>query len=220
MFGFSSIYVIFEEDVEFYWSRSRVLERLSSLPSGTLPDNVQASLGPDATPLGQIFWYTLEGRDQDGNPAGGWDLDELRSTQDWIARYALASAGGISEVSSIGGFVREYQVDVDPYAMLAYGVSLEDVFKAVRMSNQDVGARTVEINRVEYVIRGLGFLHSVSDLERTVVGVNENVPIYVKDVATVSLGPALRRGALDKDGVEAVGGVVVVRYGYNPSGGD
>lgn len=216
MFGFSSIYVIFEEDVEFYWSRSRVLERLSSLPSGTLPDQVQPALGPDATPLGQIFWYTLEGRDADGKVTGGFDLDELRSTQDWIVRYALASASGISEVSSIGGFVREYQVDVDPDAMRAYGVTLEDVFRAVRMSNEDIGARTVEINRVEYVIRGLGFLHSVGDLERTVVGVNENVPIYVKDIASVNLGPALRRGALDKNGAEAVGGVVVVRYGYNP----
>ncbi len=216
MFGFSSIYVIFEEDVEFYWSRSRVLERLSSLPSGTLPSSVQPALGPDATPLGQIFWYTLEGRDPEGNATGGWGLDELRSTQDWIARYALASAEGISEVSSIGGFVREYQVDVDPDAMRAYGVSLEDVFRSVRMSNEDVGARTVEINRVEYVIRGLGFLRSVEDLERTVVQANDNVPIRVKDVANVSLGPALRRGALDKNGVEAVGGVVVVRYGYNP----
>ncbi|MFQ5599750.1 MAG: efflux RND transporter permease subunit, partial [Candidatus Krumholzibacteriia bacterium] len=215
-FGFSSIYVVFKDDVEFYWSRSRVLEKLSSLPSGTLPDGVSPALGPDATALGQIFWYTLEGRDPEGQPTGGWDLHELRSIQDWYVRYALQAAEGVSEVASVGGLVREYQIDVDPDAMRAHGVALEDVFRAVRMSNVDVGARTIEINRVEYVIRGLGFLRSLGDIEKTVVRVNDNVPIYVKDVATVALGPALRRGALDKGGAEAVGGVVVVRYGENP----
>ncbi|MDI6447486.1 efflux RND transporter permease subunit [Anaerobaca lacustris] len=215
-FGFSSIYVIFDEGVEFYWSRSRVLEKLNSLPSGTLPEGVQPMLGPDATALGQVFWYTLEGRDPNGNPAGGWDLDELRSIQDWYVRYALLSAEGISEVASIGGFVREYQIDVDPDAMRAYGVALDDVVKAVKSSNIDVGARTIEINKVEYVIRGLGFIQQLSDVEQTVVKVNDNVPIYVKDIAKVTRGPALRRGALDKGGAEAVGGVVVVRYGYNP----
>jgi Cu(I)/Ag(I) efflux system membrane protein CusA/SilA len=215
-FGFSTIYVIFNEDVEFYWSRSRILEKLNSLPAGTLPEGVRPALGPDATALGQVFWYTLEGRDPDGKPAGGWDLHELRSIQDWQVRYALASAEGISEVASVGGFVQEYQIDVDPDAMRASRVTLQDVFQAVRMTNVDVGARTVEINKAEYVIRGLGFVKQVSDLEKTVVKVNDNVPIYVKDVAKVSLGPALRRGALDKKGAEAVGGVVVVRYGYNP----
>jgi len=215
-FGFSSIYVIFDEGVEFYWSRSRVLEKLNSLPSGTLPEGVQPALGPDATALGQVFWYTLEGRDPNGNPAGGWDLDELRSIQDWYVRYALLSAEGISEVASVGGFVREYQIDVDPDAMRAYGVGLDDVIRAVRNSNIDVGARTIEINKVEYVIRGLGFIRQLSDIEQTAVKVNDNVPIYVKDIAKVSRGPALRRGALDKGGAEAVGGVVVVRYGYNP----
>jgi len=215
-FGFSSIYIIFDEDVDFYWSRSRVLEKLSSLHGGTLPAGVQPALGPDATALGQIFWYTLEGCDKDGNPTGGWDLDELRSIQDWTVRYALMSAEGVSEVASVGGFVREYQVDVDPDAMRAYGVGLDDIFEAVRDSNIDVGARTIEINRVEYVIRGLGFLESLSDIEKTVVRVNNNVPIRIQDVAHVTYGPALRRGALDKGGAEAVGGVVVVRYGYNP----
>lgn len=215
-FGFSSIYVIFDEGVEFYWSRSRVLEKLNSLPSGTLPEGVQPMLGPDATALGQVFWYTLEGRDPNGDPAGGWDLDELRSIQDWYVRYALLSAEGISEVASIGGFVREYQIDVDPDAMRAYGVALDDVVKAVKSSNIDVGARTIEINKVEYVIRGLGFIRQLSDIEQTAVKVNDNVPIYVKDIAKVARGPALRRGALDKGGAEAVGGVVVVRYGYNP----
>ena len=216
MFGFSTIYIIFEEQIEFYWSRSRVLEKLASLPAGTLPEGVQPALGPDATALGQIFWYTLEGRDEDGNPTGGWDLDELRSIQDWHVRYALLAANGVSEVASIGGFVKEYQIDVDPDAMRAFGVSLEEVFQAVKMSNVDVGARTIEVNRVEYVIRGLGFVKTIEDLEYAVVKVKDNVPVYVKDVARVVLGPALRRGILDKEGVEVVGGVVVVRYGDNP----
>ncbi len=215
-FGFSSIYIIFEQEIDFYWSRSRVLEKLNSLPAGTLPDGVKPTLGPDATVLGQIFWYTLEGRDCNGNPAGGWDLDELRTVQDWYVRYHLQSAKGVSEVASVGGFVREYQIDVDPDAMRAYNVTIGDIFKAVKGSNIDVGARTIEINNVEYVIRGLGFFKATSDIEITVVKVNENVPIYIKDLAKVSYGPALRRGALDKGGAEAVGGVVVVRYGHNP----
>ena len=215
-FGFSSIYVIFNEDVEFYWSRTRVLEKLNSLPEGTLPDGVRPTLGPDSTPLGQVFWYTLEGMDPDGKPGGGWDLDELRTVQDWYVRYYLLGAEGISEVASAGGFVQEYQIDVDPDAMRAARVTLDDIFMSVKKSNIDVGARSIEINKAEYFIRGLGFVKSVEDLEYSVVAVNDNVPIYIKDVAKVTLGPALRRGALDKGGAEAVGGVVVVRYGFNP----
>jgi multidrug efflux pump subunit AcrB len=147
MFGFSTIYVIFDEGVEFYWSRTRVLEKLNSLPAGTVPEGVTPTLGPDATPLGQVFWYTLEGRDPDGQPAGGWDLHELRTVQDWYVRYSLLSAEGISEVGSIGGFVQEYQIDVDPDAMRAARVGIDDVFMAVRMSNIDVGARTIEIKQ-------------------------------------------------------------------------
>jgi len=216
MFGFSSIYVIFEEGVDFYWSRSRILEKLNSLPAGTLPEGVQPALGPDATALGQVFWYTLEGRDEVGNPTGGWDLDELRSIQDWYVRYALLSAEGISEAASVGGFVREYQIDVDPDAMRAHGVKLHEVFHAVKNANVDVGAKNIEVNRVEYFIRGIGFIEEVEDIETSVVKVNDNVPIFVKDVAEVSRGPALRRGVLDKEGAEVVGGVAVVRYGENP----
>lgn len=216
MFGFSSIYVIFNEDVEFYWSRSRLLEKLNSLPPGTLPEGVQATLGPDATALGQVFWYTIEGRDPDGNPTGGWDQDELRSAQDWYVRYALLAADGVSEVASAGGFIKEYQIDVNPDAMRAHGVTLEQVVNAVRMSNLDVGARTIEVNSVEYLIRGIGFIKKLEDIEKAVVRVADNVPITVRDVATVALGPATRRGMLDKDGVEVTGGVVVVRYGENP----
>ena len=216
MFGFSTIYVIFEESVDFYWSRSRVLEKLSALPSGALPPEVRPTLGPDATPLGQVFWYTLEGRDPEGNPTGGWDLQELRSIQDWLVRYQLLAVPGVAEVASVGGFVKEYHIEIDPDAMRAHGVALPQVARAVRNSNQDVGARTMEINRVEYVIRGVGLVKSVSDLEEAVVLARDNVAIRVRDVARVTLGPGLRRGALDKGGAEAVGGVVVVRYGANP----
>ena len=215
-FGFSSIYIIFNEDIEFYWSRTRVLEKLNSLPQGTLPTAVQPTLGPDATALGQVYWYTLEGRDPDGNATGGWGLQELRTAQDWYVRYALLAAEGVSEVGSLGGFVEEYQIDVDPDAMRAHGITLDQVFQATRMSNLDVGARTIEVSRAEYVIRGLGFIKSIEDIEDIVVGVNEHVPISIRDVANVSKGPALRRGAMDKGGAEAVGGVVVVRYGFNP----
>ena len=207
-FGFSTIYVIFKDDVEFYWSRSRILEKLNSLPSGTLPLGVQPALGPDATALGQVFWYTVEGE--------GFGLDELRTLQDYYVRYALQSAGGVSEVASIGGYVREYQIDINPDAMRAASITLPEVFNAVRMANVDVGAGTIEVNRVEYTIRGLGFIRSVEDIQQSVIKVNDNVPLFIKDVATVTLGPEMRRGALDKEGAEVVGGVVVVRFGENP----
>jgi Cu(I)/Ag(I) efflux system membrane protein CusA/SilA len=217
MFGFSTIYVIFKEGVEFYWSRTRVLEKLNSLPAGTLPASVQPALGPDATALGQIYWYTLEGRDPDGNPTGGWDQEELRTIQDWYVRYWLLSADGVAEVGSIGGYVKEYQVDVDPDAMRAHGVTIDEVFKAVKSSNIDVGARTLELNRTEYFVRSIGFIKAIEDIENSVVKVKkENVPILVKHIAKVTLGPATRRGALDKGGAPVVGGVVVARYGDNP----
>ncbi len=216
VFGFSTIYIVFEDGVEFYWSRSRVLEKLNSLPAGTLPTGVSPTLGPDATALGQVFWYTLEGRDENGNPTGGWEPDELRSIQDFTVKYQLASVEGVSEVASIGGFVREYQVDVNPDAMRAAGISLSQVIDAVRKSNLDVGARTLEVNRAEYIVRGLGFIKSPEDLEQTAITSRDGIPILVGDIAHVAFGPALRRGVLTKAGVEAVGGVVVVRYGENP----
>ena len=217
MFGASLIFLIFDEDIEFYWARARIIEKLNSLPSGLLPADAQPALGPDATALGQIFWYTLEGRDPDGKVTGGWDLHELRSVQDWTVRYALLAAEGISEVASIGGFVREYQVDVDPDALRAHGATLAQVVAAVRKSNLDIGARVTEINRVEYVLRGVGFIRDAADIgQATVRAGPDGLPIRVRDVATVGLGPAQRRGALTKMGAEAVGGVVVVREGYNP----
>ena len=215
-FGISSIYIIFNEDVDFYWSRSRILEKLNSLPSGLLPQGVSPSLGPDATGLGQIFWYTLEGRDKDGNVTGGWDLQELRSVQDYYVKYALSGAGGVSEVASIGGFVKEYQIDVNPELMRQYNISLAQVVKAVKQSNRDIGAQTLEINKAEYLVRGLGYVKSIDDLENAVVTSSDYTSIRIKDIAHVVLGPAARRGILDKEGAEAVGGVVVARYGSNP----
>ncbi|WP_299711016.1 efflux RND transporter permease subunit [uncultured Tenacibaculum sp.] len=216
MFGFSSIYVIFEEDVEFYWSRSRILEKLNSLPNGLLPEGVNPTLGPDATGLGQVYWYTLEGRDKNGNVTGGWDLHELRSIQDYYVKYALSSASGVSEVASIGGYVQEYQIDVNPELMRQYNINLQQVVKAVKQSNQDIGAQTIEINQVEYLVRGLGYITSIKDIENAVVSSANYTPIKIQDIAKVSLGAKTRRGILDKEGAEVVGGVVVARYGANP----
>jgi len=207
MFGFSTVFVIFRDDVDFYWARSRLQERLSvaqqRLPMGVIP-----SLGPDATALSQVYWYTLEGR--------GFDLQELRSIQDWYVRYAIQSTEGVSEVASVGGYVKEYQIDVDPDAMRAYGVMLQDVFMAAQNANIDVGADTIEFNGVDYTIRGKGFIKKVSDIENILLKTTEGVPIYVRNVANVTVGPAVRRGILDKAGAEVVGGVVLVRYGENP----
>ncbi len=217
MFGMSFIYIIFKDNVEFYWSRSRILEKLNSLPAGTLPQGVQPSLGPDATALGQIFWYTLEGRDpKTGKPNGGWNPQELRTIQDFYVKYSLSAAEGVSEVASVGGFTKEYQVDVNPEALKAFGVSVMDVMNAVRKSNLDIGAETVELNNVEYIIRGLGYVKNLDDLDNSVVSVRNNIPVRIKDVARTSFGPATRRGGLDKAGSEAVGAVVVARYGSNP----
>ena len=216
MFGFSSIYIIFEEDIEFYWSRSRILEKLNSLPSNLLPEGINPALGPDATGLGQIFWYTLEGKDEAGNTTGGWDLHELRSVQDYYVKYALSSASGVSEVASIGGYVQEYQVDVNPELMRQYNINLSQVVKSVKESNRDIGAQTLEINQAEYLVRGLGYIKSIDDLENAVVSSENFTAIKIKDIGKVSLGPATRRGLLDKEGAEVVGGVVVARYGANP----
>jgi Cu(I)/Ag(I) efflux system membrane protein CusA/SilA len=216
MFGFSSIYVIFEEHVDFYWSRSRILEKLNALPRGLLPEGVQPTLGPDATGLGQIFWYTLEGRDENGKVTGGWDLHELRSIQDYFVKYALSSVDGVSEVASIGGFVKEYHIEPDPGKMKEYGISIGQIAGAVRKTNRETGAKTLEINNVEYFVRGLGYVKSLKDLENTVILTENSIPVLLKDVAKIQAGPAERRGILDKEGAEVVGGVVVARYGANP----
>ena len=216
MFGFSSIYIIFEENIDFYWSRSRILEKLNSLPIGLLPDGIKPNLGPDATGLGQVFWYTLEGHDDNGNVTGGWDLQELRSIQDYYIKYSLASSQGVSEVASIGGYIQEYQVDVNPELMRQYNIELREVVRAVKESNKDIGAQTLEINQAEYLVRGLGYIKSIVGLENAVVASKDYHPIRIKDIGKVSLGPVARRGILDKEGAEVVGGVVVARFGANP----
>jgi copper/silver efflux system protein len=206
-FGFSMVFVIFEDSADYYWARSRVLERMN-VAQQRLPAGVTPVLGPDATALGQVYWYTVEGE--------GFDLAELRSIQDWYVRYQMQSVPGVSEVASIGGFVKQYQIDMNPDKMRAHRVTMMDVYDAVRKSNIDVGAKVVEKSGVEFFIRGLGFIKSIEDLERVVIRQEGGTPLYLKSVATVQLGPDFRRGALDKGGVEAVGGVVLMRYGENP----
>jgi len=206
-FGFSMVFIIFKDEVDYYWARSRVLERmnvsLSRLPPGVVP-----GLGSDATALGQIFYYTLE--------AEGADLSQLRSLQDWYIRYQLQSVEGVTEVATLGGYVREYQIDVIPEKLRAHRVTLPDVYEAVRGSNIDVGAKVVESNRFEFFIRGKGFIRNVQDIENIVIRQEAGTPIYVKNVATVQLGPEFRRGTLDNSGREATGAVVLMRYGENP----
>ena len=217
IFGLTTIYIIFEEDIEFYWSRTRIMEKFNSLPPNTLPEGVSPALGPDATALGQVFWYTLEGRDPEtGKATGGWDPHELRTFQDYYLKFALSSTKGVAEVASIGGHVKEYQVDVDPLLLAQYDLKIEQIMDAVRKSNEDVGARTMEFNKAEYMIRGLGYVRGISDIENSVIIARNNVPVRIKDVAHVSIGPSSRRGGLDKEGAEATGAVIVARYGSNP----
>ena len=211
-FGFSTIYVIFLDDVDYYWSRSRVLEKLSTT-SGLLPKEVSARMGPDATGLGQVFWYTLE---NDLDAASPKSLGELRSLQDFHVRYLLQSVEGVSEVSSVGGFRKEYQIDVDPKKLLAFDIHFSALLKAIQSSNIDIGAEVIEDGDREFVVRGQGFFKSLNDIENVVVAVKNQTPIRVKDIAFVGTGPGFRRGALDKNGQEAVGGVVTMRFGENP----
>ena len=206
-FGFAMVFVIFKDDVDYYWARSRVLERIN-VAQQRLPAGVTPVLGPDATALGQVYWYTVEGE--------GYDLAELRSIQDWYLRYQINAVEGVSEVAGIGGFVKQYQIDVHPDKLRAHGVSLMDVTTAVQKANIDVGAKVIEKNGVEFFIRGVGFIKSVEDLEKVVIRQEGGTPIQIKHVGSVTLGPDFRRGALDKAGVEAVGGVVLMRYGENP----
>jgi Cu(I)/Ag(I) efflux system membrane protein CusA/SilA len=204
-FGFSMINIIFDDDVDVYFARTRVLERLN-LASSFLPTGVVPTLGPDATGVGQVFWYTVEGPSDPGT---------LRSIQDWFVRYQLNSVPGVAEVASIGGFVRQYQIDVDPGKLRAFNIPLRTVFEAVQRSNNNVGAKVVEANNMEYVVRGLGLIESVKDIEDIVLRSMNGTPISVRNIATVQLGPEFRRGVLDKGGQDAVGGVVIIRYGAN-----
>lgn len=206
-FGFGLVNLIFEEGTDFYWARTRVLERLD-FSKKDIPKDVVVTLGPDATALGQIFWYTVEGQ--------GYDLAELRSLQDWYIRYQLSGVPGVAEVASVGGYVKQYQIDIDPNRLIAHDVLLHEVISAVEGANIDVGAKVFEEGGVEFVVRGKGFIKNVSDIENIVISQKEGVPVYVKNIATVTIGPEFRRGALDKEGKEVTGGVVLMQYGQNP----
>ncbi|MGZ4812594.1 MAG: efflux RND transporter permease subunit [Terriglobales bacterium] len=204
-FGFSMINVIFEDSVDIYFARTRVLERLN-LAGSFLPSGVTPVMGPDATGVGQVFWYTVE---------GPYDSGTLHSIQDWFVKYQLNAVPGVAEVASVGGFVRQYQVDLDPMKMRAYNIPLSDVLMAVERSNNNVGAKVVEVNDSEYMVRGLGLINNLSDIDNIVVNAAKGTPVYLRNIARVQLGPEFRRGVLDKNGKEAVGGVVVTRYGTN-----
>ncbi|MBI3269666.1 MAG: efflux RND transporter permease subunit [Planctomycetes bacterium] len=206
-FGFSMINVIFDDSIDFYFSRQRVLERLS-IAGSFLPPGVVPYLAPDATALGQIFWYTIEGE--------GKGLDELRAIQDWDVRYPLNAVPGVAQVASVGGFVREYQIDVDPNRLRAYDLGLGQVFRAVLSSNSSVGGKVVHKGGSEYLVRGVGWLRGVEDVSEVVVAERGGIPITVGRLGAVQLGPAFRRSVLEKGGCEAVGGVVMMRYGENP----
>jgi copper/silver efflux system protein len=209
MFGKSFVYVIFQDGTDIYWARSRVIEYLSSI-RGSLPEGVNSTIGPDATGVGWVYEYALV------DDSGKLDLSQLRSIQDWNLRYALESVKGVAEVAPVGGFVKEYQIDVDPNALLAHGIPLSELVARVKSSNGDVGGKTFEVSTTEYFVRGRGYFKSIADIENVVLKVENGTPVYVKNVGSVHLGGALRRGIAELDGKgEVVGGIVVMRYGEN-----
>ncbi|MEK7813165.1 MAG: efflux RND transporter permease subunit, partial [Candidatus Desantisbacteria bacterium] len=208
-FGYSFVYVIFEEGTDIYWARSRVLEYLSKIQS-SLPQGVQTRLGPDATGLGWVYQYALVDK------YGKHSTEEIRSYQDWFLRYYLQATKGVSEVATIGGFQKQYQVSIDPNLLAGYGISINDVTEAIRSSNQDVGGRLIEFSGREYMIRGRGYAKSIADIENIVVKSKGGVPLRIKDIARVEFGPEIRRGVGDLDGTgEAVSGIIVMRQGEN-----
>ncbi len=208
-FGFSYVYAIFEDGTDIYWARSRVLEYMQQI-TGRLPEGVNPVLGPDATGVGWVYTYALV------DESGKYDLATLRTFQDWYLRYALASVEGVAEVASVGGFVKQYQINIDPNRMSAYGLSIRDVMERVKMSNSDVEGRLLEFGGREYMVRGRGYIKSVEDIRRIVVGNNRGTPVLLRDVAHVTLGPEIRRGIVELDGRgEVVGGIVVMRFGEN-----
>lgn len=207
MFGMSFIFVIFNDDAEIYWARTRVLERLN-FAQKALPQGVTPMLGPDGTGVGHVFWYTLQG--------DGYDLGELRAVQDWYIKFALQNVEGVSEVASYGGFQKQYQVSVNPHKLVYYGISAMDVANALKQNNRDVGGSIYEMNRMGYMLRGLGYIKDIKDIEEISVGAYKSTPIKLKDVADVQMSSDIRLGIVEENGEgEVVGGVVVARYGEN-----
>lgn len=207
MFGMSFVFVIFEDDVDIYWARTRVLERLN-YAQRLLPPTVVPTLGPDGTGLGHIFWYTLD--------APSLDLGELRALQDWYIKFALQTVLGVSEVASFGGFQKQYQIVIDPHKLSYYNISLMDVIEKVRANNNDVGGRKFEMADMGYIIRGIGYITQIKDIEEIPLMTQGSVPIRVKDIATVQMGGELRLGIIEENGQgEKVGGIVIMRYGEN-----
>ena len=207
MFGMSFVYVIFDDDVDIYWARTRVLERLN-YAQRLLPQGVTPSLGPDGTGVGHIFWYHLD--------APGIDLGEQRALQDWYIKFALQTVPGVAEVASFGGFEKQYQIVVDPVKLQYYNLSLMDIMTKVKANNNDVGGRKFEMSDMAYIIRGLGYIKTKEDVENIALDNNNGIPVRVKDIGTVQMGGDLRLGIFDVDGKgEVVGGIVVMRYGQN-----
>lgn len=207
MFGMSFVYIIFEDDVDVYWARTRVLERLN-YAQRLLPQDVTPSIGPDGTGVGHIFWYHLE--------APNMDLGEQRSLQDWYVKFALQNVPGVAEVASFGGFQKQYQIVIEPHKLTYYGLTLMDVLKAVKSNNNDVGGRKFEMTDMSYIIRGLGYIKNISDVENIPVSMRNSIPIKIKDIGSVQMGGDLRLGIFDMNGTgEVVGGIVVMRYGEN-----
>ncbi|MFI5138072.1 MAG: efflux RND transporter permease subunit [Sphingobacteriales bacterium] len=207
MFGMSFVYVVFEDKTDIYWCRSRVLERLN-YAQRLLPEGITPTLGPDGTGVGHILWYTLD--------AKGIDLGEQRALQDWYVKLGLQTVPGVSEVASFGGFEKQYQITVDPHKLNYYNMPLSQVLKAVKSNNNDVGGRKFEMNGTGYIVRGLGYIKNIHDVENISIGTINTIPIQIKDIATVQMGGDLRLGIFDENGEgEAVGGIVVMRYGEN-----
>lgn len=207
MFGMSFVYIVFDDKADVYWARSRVLERLN-YAQRLLPQGITPTLGPDGTGVGHVLWYTLD--------AKGIDLGEQRALQDWYVKLGLQTVPGVSEVASFGGFEKQYQISIDPHKLNYYNISLSQVLKAVKSNNNDVGGRKFELNGTGYIVRGLGYIKSLADVENIAVGVIKTIPVRVKDIATVQMGGDERLGIFDQDGQgEAVGGIVVMRYGEN-----
>ena len=207
MFGMSFVYIIFEDDVDVYWARTRVLERLN-YAQRLLPEGITPTLGPDGTGVGHIFWYTLD--------AKGMDLGEQRALQDWYIKFGLQTVAGVAEVASFGGFEKQYQIVIDPVKLQFYNLSMIDVMNKVKAGNNDVGGRKFEMSNMAYIIRGLGYIKNREDVENISVSNNNGIPIRIKDISNVQMGSDLRLGIFDENGEgEAVGGIVVMRYGEN-----